>query len=106
MTTAVSVDEKTSSCDHNTRSEVLTTFFMVSGIVRQSCTQESAATSQGCIATGERTFCDLEEVLTCMVPVRAKMLQPHLSSLQEICGYVKYTNNHRHDTHYAHYAYA
>ena len=89
LTTSICVDEWTSSCDYNTRNDVLGTFSLVSSIVQQKCSQEPAAESQGCLASGETMRCDLEEILTCMVPVRAKMLQPQTTSVAEVCGYVK-----------------
>lgn len=60
---------------------------MVSNIVQQTCTQKPDPEPQGCLAAGERIACDLEEILTCMVPVRARMLQLQTSSLTEVCGY-------------------
>ena len=86
--TSACVDEKTSSCDFNTRGEVMETFSLMSSIVRLRCSQKPAEEPEGCLVTGERTLCDLEEILTCMVPVRAKMLQPQMTSPQEVCGYV------------------
>ena len=82
------VDERTSSCDYSTRNDALGTFSTLSSIVQQRCSREPETESQGCLATGEIMRCDLEEILTCMVPVRAKMLQPQTSSVAEVCGYV------------------
>ena len=88
LTTSVCVDERTSSCDYSTRNDILGTFSTLSSIVQHRCSREPEAESQGCQATGEIMRCDLEEILTCMVPVRAKMLHPQTTSVGEVCGYV------------------
>lgn len=85
-TTSMCVNERTSSCNYFTRSEVSNTFNQVAAVVNRVCRPTHSSSSvTSCMMDGEMAQCDVESALICMVPIQALMMHPN-STLQQVCG--------------------